>query len=142
VERDVPELLQETHPTVPGIARGVAVEVLEQEGHAAEGSLGQRIGVGGRPRLGEEGMDDGVEVRIQPLDARDRGVDRLARRDLLVTPWRRGRRARPTCGKRTRAGGPGSSGLGPPWPSGRTGRARRGARGGAPARGRGCSRAC
>ena len=59
------------------------VEVLEQERHAAERTVGQRtVGVGARSF--ELAVDHGVQRGVDLLDPRDRRVDELAGMDLAV----------------------------------------------------------
>ena len=57
-------------------------EVLQQEGDAAEGSVGQGRG-GLAPGPVEELVDDRVQLRIQLLDTSDRPLDQFGRGDLL-----------------------------------------------------------
>ena len=61
-----------------------AADVLHQEGHAAEWPVGQRSR-GDRAGPLERRMDDGVQPRVQALEARDGVVDKLARRDVAAT---------------------------------------------------------
>ena len=59
-------------------ARELAVEVLHDDRHAAERTVGQvALGRGARPL--EQRMDHRVHVVVQRFDARDRGVDQLDR---------------------------------------------------------------
>jgi len=77
-------ITEETHAFVHRVAGRVAGQVLEEERHPAEGSVGKR-GVGGlRARLVEERVDHRVELGVELLDARDGGVGELGRRDLAV----------------------------------------------------------
>ena len=98
-----PTSRQRPRAHVVRVARGVAEEVLQEERHAAERPVRQIASP--RPRRAprsKSGMDDGVQLRVHALDARDRRVDQLERasprRGGRARPgrWRRGRRVRPT----------------------------------------------
>ena len=73
---------REVRALVERRAGELRAEVLQEERHTAERPVGQ---LARRLRAGavEELVDDGVEVRVQLLDARDRITDQLRRRDLL-----------------------------------------------------------
>ena len=71
---------------VAGVVRRTlehAVEVLDDDRHTAERSVGKIAGCRGA-RAFEQRVDDGVELAVQLLDARDRGVDELDRRRVAV----------------------------------------------------------
>ena len=60
------------------VAGAVREEVFDQERHAAERTVGQRSFRFGA-RLFKARMDDGVDLRIELLDARDRLIDKFER---------------------------------------------------------------
>ena len=81
---DVARLLERLDAHVERVTGGGRPQVLQQEGHAPERAVGQ---VGGRRLLAgpvEALVDDGVELRVQGLDAGDGGVDQLERRRLAA----------------------------------------------------------
>ena len=72
---------EELHPLVQRIAFHPAHQILDQQRHAAERTVGERAaGLGAC--LVEAFVDDGVELAVQLLDARDRVVDELERGGL------------------------------------------------------------
>jgi hypothetical protein len=82
VVRPVVVVLQETHALVVRLAFHRAHDVLEQRRDPAErpvGEVGRRGLVSGAV---ETRMDDRVQLRIELLDAVDRRVDQLQRRQL------------------------------------------------------------
>ena len=72
---------QELHALVERIALDAGEEVLDDQRHAPERSVGQRPARLGA-RLVEARMDDRVQLAVQLLDARDRVVDELERRGV------------------------------------------------------------
>ena len=76
-------LLQGAHAQVGGLAGEPGAEVLEQEGHAAEGPVGQ-LARGLLARLVVEPMDDRVDLGVDALGALDRGLDQLRGRGLAA----------------------------------------------------------
>ena len=82
-------ITEETHAFVHRVAGRVAGQVLEEERHPAEGSVGKR-GVGGlRARLVEERVDHRVELGVELFDAADGRVDQLDRADFSRPDQRR-----------------------------------------------------
>ncbi len=87
--RAMVRIAKEARPPVERVAGAVAAgEILQQEGHAAEGPLGQRAG-GLSPRALVVLVDDGVELRIEVFDQSDRSLDELFGRDLAPMDQRR-----------------------------------------------------
>ncbi len=78
---DPADLAQEAHALVHRVARRVGGQVLEQEGHSAEGAVGQVAGRGGA-RLVEQRRYHRVDLGVEALDAGDRLVDQLGRARL------------------------------------------------------------
>lgn len=74
--------LEQLHAGVVGIPHGFAAQVFEEKRHTAKRTVREL----GRSRLGarlfEAGMDDGVQLGIELLDARNRSVDELERTRL------------------------------------------------------------
>jgi hypothetical protein len=56
-------------------------QILDQEGHAAQGAVGQ-VPLRRLARLVEHGVDDGVDLRVARLDAGNGGLDQFQRRHL------------------------------------------------------------
>ena len=76
-------LLQHPHAGVVRLPFELAQEVLEQERHAPERPLGQP-GEGLFARAIEAAQDHCVELRVEPFDAGDGGVDQLDGRNVSV----------------------------------------------------------
>ena len=74
-------LLQHPHARVVRLPLDLAQHVLEQERYASERAIGQP-GAGLLANAFETAQDHRVELRVKPLDARDRGVDQLGGRNL------------------------------------------------------------
>ena len=74
----VARVSQEPHALVMRVAFDAREEVLEEQRHPSERTVGQRAARVGA-RLVETGMDDRVQLGIELLDARDRVVDQLER---------------------------------------------------------------
>ena len=77
----VAEALQELRAAVVRVTDGLAHEVLDEKRHASERSVGQRcpcLGAG----LVEALVDDGVQRRVDALDAVDGRIDQLEWRGL------------------------------------------------------------
>ena len=76
----MPSVAQHARAHVDRVARRVAEEVLHQERHAREravpGTIGPRLL---RGRASKRGWMTAFSCGLQPLDARDRGVDQLER---------------------------------------------------------------
>ena len=71
------------HALVVRLARLLATDVLEQERHAAERTVGSAP-TGIPPGALELPMDHAVQLRIERLDARHRGVDQFDRMDVAA----------------------------------------------------------
>ena len=76
-------VLQEAHPLVQGVAGAEADQVLEHHGDPTEGTVRKpRLHL--LARLVEQGVDDGVELGVELLDAGDGVVDELGGGDLAL----------------------------------------------------------
>jgi hypothetical protein len=69
------------------VAGAECVEVLEYEGHTAERAFGERANCFGAG-LFESFVDDGIELRVQRLDAGDCRIDEFERRGLTAADER------------------------------------------------------
>ena len=74
---------QRPHALVVRLAGLLAADVLEQERHAAERTVGEWA-AGFPPGALELPMDHAVQLRIERLDSRHRGVDELDRLDVAA----------------------------------------------------------
>ena len=72
---------------VMGVAGAECMEVLEHERHTAERSVGKCSCCFG-PGLFEPFVNDGIELRVQRLDAADGGVDQFQGRGLAAADTR------------------------------------------------------
>ena len=80
------EVAQETIAEVERLAGERTVEVLHQDRDAAERTVGRGVGLGVGAVVAP--MDHRVELRVHRVDARERGVDQLARRGRAVADQR------------------------------------------------------
>ncbi len=81
--RHVVELPEQRVAGVVRRAREGAVEVLDEDRDAVQRAIGE-VTERGRPSTVVEGMDHGVQLVVDLLDALDRGVDQLDGRHLTV----------------------------------------------------------
>ena len=80
-------IFEECCASVMGVAGAERVQVLEHERHTTEGAVGEIpdcFGAG----LFEPFVDDGIELRVQSLDASDCRIDELERRGLAAADER------------------------------------------------------